>query len=147
MNVRQQSKSSPKKGQPSSPKKSQPMQPPITVEDATRLASSPNEKRLAELLGSKEFKAGRVSSDGLSCVPAFWPEYLTSTYRAQNVRALAVAGEVLGVGEPGIPILTKTRCRPLSQSAGFAEAYVAQTDLPSDHLQHIKNLVSAVLLA
>ena len=65
---------------------------------------------------------------------------LTIVFCAQGVRALAVTGEVLrGVFRP--------KCRPLSQSAGFAEAYVAQTDLPSDHLQHIKNLVSAVLLA
>ena len=61
------------------------------------------------------------------------------------MRALAVTGEVLrGEGKhSGLG----PKCRPLSQSAGFAEAYVAQTDLPSDHLQHIKNLVSAVLLA
>ena len=65
---------------------------------------------------------------------------LTIVFCAQGVRALAVTGEVLrGAFRP--------KCRPLSQSAGFAEAYVAQTDLPSDHLQHIKNLVSAVLLA
>ena len=62
----------------------------------------------------------------------------------QDVRALAVTGKVLrGEGKSGLA----PKCRPLSQSAGFAEAYVAQTDLPSDHLQHIKNLVSAVLLA
>ena len=59
------------------------------------------------------------------------------------MRALAVNGEVLR----GETKREGPKCRPLSQSAGFAEAYVAQTDLPSDHLQHIKNLVSAVLLA
>ena len=59
---------------------------------------------------------------------------LTIVFCAQGVRALAVTGEVLrGVFRP--------KCRPLSQSAGFAEAYVAQTDLPSVHLQHIQNLV------
>ena len=56
----------------------------------------------------------------------------------QDVRALAVTGKVLrGEGKSGFA----PKCRPLSQSAGFAEAYVAQTDLPSVHLQHIQNLV------
>ena len=56
----------------------------------------------------------------------------------QDVRALAVTGKVLrGEGKSGLA----PKCRPLSQSAGFAEAYVAQTDLPSVHLQHIQNLV------
>jgi len=63
------------------------------------------------------------------------------------VRALAVTGEVLRGETKSAPHGSGPKCRPLSQSAGFAEAYVAQTDLPSDHLQHIKNLVSAVLLA
>ena len=140
MNQRQQTKSSPKKSQLTDQQKAE-----QTAKDKRA------EKRLTELLGSAEFVEGRVSSD----VPAFvnarldarrCAACLNNGFCAQDVRALAVTGEVLR-GEGKHSGFLAPKCRPLSQSAGFAEAYVAQTDLPSDHLQHIKNLVSAVLLA